>query len=199
MRPLHRHLVLLALVAVAAISLLAASPAQAGQVRLVWQAEKAQAEEGCQGADTGPREASGRELVRATLCLLNDQRERRGLAKLRLNQRLSGVAADHAADMVRRTYFSHQSLTGASFVDRIRRSGYLRSVSAWSVGENLAWGSGTRSTPRSIMRAWMNSPGHRANILEHRYREIGIGIASGAPKGSWDDAATYATEFGFRR
>jgi uncharacterized protein YkwD len=45
----------------------------------------------------------------------------------------------------------------------------------------------------------MNSPGHRANILERRYREVGIGVATGAPRGSWDAAATYATEFGFRR
>ena len=161
-------------------------------------APAAQAQQACQSSDVSAADASDRDLARATLCLLNQERGKRGLGSLRLNDRLSHAADRHAADMVRREYFSHESLSGSSFIDRIRRTGYLRSVRAWSVGENLAWGSGDRSSPRSIMRSWMTSPGHRANVLDRRYREIGIGIAPGAPQGSWDDAATYATEFGFR-
>jgi uncharacterized protein YkwD len=173
-----------ACLAVVALSLLAAPAAQA--------------EQDCQSSNTAPGEASGRELKQATLCLLNEERGQRSLGRLHLNERLSHAARLHAADMVHRDYFSHDSLSGASFVDRIRRSGYLRSVRAWSVGENLAWGSGGRSTPESIVRAWMHSPAHKANILERRYREVGIGIVAGAPSGRWNDAATYATEFGFR-
>ena len=48
-------------------------------------------------------------------------------------------------------------------------------------GENIAWGSGSRSTPRSIVRAWMASDGHWANILSAAFRDIGIGVSPGAP------------------
>jgi uncharacterized protein YkwD len=182
---LHRLLIPVAVAAVAAVALVG-SPA-------------AQAQEACAGSSAIPGAVPARQVMRATLCELNAERTQRGLPKLRLNLRLSKAARRHSADMVANDYFSHESRSGASFVDRIRRSGYLRSVSAWSVGENLAWGTGSKSTPASITDSWMNSPGHRANILQGRYREVGIGVVSGAPTGSWDDAATYATEFGFRR
>jgi uncharacterized protein YkwD len=60
---------------------------------------------------------------------------------------------------------------------------------------------GDAATPATIVRAWMHSPGHRANILNRRFREIGIGVASGAPvrDGAAKSGATYATEFGLRR
>jgi uncharacterized protein YkwD len=98
-----------------------------------------------------------------------------------------------------RNYFDHTSRGGASFVDRIRRTRYLKGARGWVVGENIAWGSGSLATPRSIMRAWMNSPGHRANILNRRFREIGVGIAKGAPAAGVGNGATYATSFGARR
>ena len=143
-------------------------------------------------------QASKRALASATVCLVNGERAERGLRPLRVNRRLSRAARVHARDMVRRDYFAHDSLSGDSFVDRIRRAGYLRGPRAWVVGENLAWGSGNRSTPASIVRAWMNSPGHRANILQRRFREIGIGLVLGAPENAGGPAATYATDFGAR-
>ena len=180
MRRLNRHR-LLALAAGSAIALGAAPAAQA-----------------CPNADAVSSEASESQLVRSTLCLLNSERGKRRMRKLRLNGRLSEAARRHAGDMVRRDYFSHDSANGQSFVDRIRLTGYLQSADSWYVGENLAWGAGERSTPRSQLTAWMNSPGHRANILNRRFREVGIGIAQGAPECAWGDAATYATEFGQR-
>ena len=159
----------------------------------------------CQAATARVGEASDAQLKRATLCLLNQTRERRGLPRLRLDARLSEAAERHSQDMVRRGYFAHDSLTGASFVDRVRRSGYLRSARSWAVGENLAWGSGARGTPEQILKAWMNSSGHRANILQRRFREVGIGVAAGAPLRVPASplrvslpAATYTTDFGFR-
>jgi len=62
--------------------------------------------------------------------------------------------------------------------------------------EIIAWGSRSESTPRQIVRAWMASPGHRHNILQSRFREIGIAIVGGAPVRGVRRAATYATEFG---
>ncbi|HEV3002144.1 MAG TPA: CAP domain-containing protein, partial [Solirubrobacteraceae bacterium] len=70
----------------------------------------------------------------------------------------------------------------------------------WSVGENIAWGSGTLSSPAGIVAAWMASPGHKENLLNPTYREIGIGIVPGSPRSpEMAGAATYTTDFGTRR
>ena len=153
----------------------------------------------CKHADAEPGDASQKALRVATRCLLNQKRMQRGLRKLRGNGRLHRAAGRHTVDMARRHYFSHTSISGASFLDRIRRTGYLQRARSWSVGENIAWGTGELSTPRLIVRAWMRSPGHRANILNGRFREVGIGISFGAPvRASARPAATYTTDFGTR-
>ena len=64
------------------------------------------------------------------------------------------------------------------------------------LGENLAWGTGALATPRSIMQAWMNSAGHRQNILNREFREFGVGVAAGNPSARDGLGATYANEFG---
>jgi uncharacterized protein YkwD len=161
-------------------------------------APSAMAERACPSASAMPAKAAKRTMVRATLCTLNAQRARHGLKPLRLNKRLSKAARRHARDMVRRRYFAHDSLGGGTFVDRIRHTGYLKGANSWSLGENLAWGSHNRAAPRAITEMWMNSAGHRANILSPAFREVGIGLAIGAP-GASGPAATYATEFGSRR
>ena len=171
----------MALVAVLALLLLVAPSASAA---------------GCSGASASASQVSKRVLVRATLCVLNHERAKHGLRKLRLDKRLSRAARMHSAAMARHSFFSHNSRNGSSFVERIRRSGYLRGARNWSVGENIAWGSGSRSAVRSIARAWMNSPGHRANILSRSFRAIGIGISYGTPAGI--EGATYTTDFGRR-
>jgi uncharacterized protein YkwD len=154
----------------------------------------------CESANAVPAKAAKRTIVRATLCVLNAERERHGLRPLKLNKRLSKAARRHARDMARRNYFAHDSLGGGSFVDRIRRTGYLRGARRWWVGENLAWGTHDRSAPRAIARMWMKSPGHRANILSPSFTEVGIGLALGSPLRSRGmPAATYATDFGAKR
>jgi uncharacterized protein YkwD len=152
----------------------------------------------CASASATPASVAKRTVIRATLCTLNAERARHGLPRLKLNKKLSAAARRHARDMVLRDYFGHDSLGGGSFVDRIRRTGYLRGAGTWSVGENLAWGSHDRAAPRAITEMWMDSPGHRANILSASFREVGIGLALGAP-GAEGPAATYATDFGARR
>ena len=150
----------------------------------------------CSAANASVKTASKRALIRATLCRLNAERARNGLRPLRLNRRLSSAARRHSRAMARRHFFSHTSPNGATFLDRIRSTGYLRGARSWSVGENIAYGSGRLQTPRKIGVAWMNSPGHRANILSRSFRSIGIGIAAGTPFGS--GGATYTTDFGRR-
>ena len=168
---------------VTALALFAAAPA-------------ASAAGGSDGARTSVGKASKRVLVRATLCVLNGERVRRHLRPLQLNRKLSAAARGHSRAMVERSFFSHTSLDGSSFVDRIRRTGYLEGARGWSAGENIAYGSGRLSTPRAIATAWMNSAGHRANILSRSYEAIGIGIARGTPVG--EDGGTYTTDFGRR-
>lgn len=159
-------------------------------------APAASAARGCESANASVRKTSNRALVRATLCVLNNERSKQGLAPLRLNRKLSKAASRHSRAMARRRFFSHTSPDGTDFVERIRRTGYLTGARSWAVGENLAYGSGDRATPRSIGNAWMDSPGHRANILSTSYRAIGIGIALGTPSGG--AGATYTTDFGRR-
>lgn len=132
----------------------------------------------------------------ATLCLLNRARSRHGLAPLRLNPKLSQAARRHSRDMVTRRYFAHDSLDGRSAFDRIRASRYVPRRATWVLGENIGWGSGPLAQPMSLVRAWMRSPGHRRNILDGRFRDIGIGIATGVPIGRYPDGATYTTDFG---
>jgi uncharacterized protein YkwD len=149
----------------------------------------------CASASARPGQATVDAMAHATLCLLNGERRAHGLKPLSPSRRLERAAARHSRDMVRRRYFAHESLSGASFVDRIRRSGYLRRASRWMVAENLAWGAGTRASAAAIVDAWMRSPGHRRNVLTPGYRHVGIGIVFGAPSGI-GRSATYTTDFG---
>lgn len=143
-------------------------------------------------------ETSSTEIARSTVCLVNQERTSRGLHRLRLNPRLSDAARAHSVDMVNKHYFSHLSKAGKDVVDRLNRSGYLGGAQSWVVGENLAWGSGSYSPPGKIVKAWMDSPGHRQNILSSRFREIGFGMVIGTPGSTAPDGATYTTTFGAR-
>jgi uncharacterized protein YkwD len=148
----------------------------------------------CRGSAAHPASARISTVNRATLCLLNAERRKHGLAPLKENRKLDKASVGHSRDMVRRKYFEH-----GDFAGRIKASGYLSGAFSYDIGENIAWGGGSNSTPRTIVRLWMNSPGHRANILSRSFKEIGIGIARGAPQsGQGRDAATYTTDFGSR-
>ena len=195
MKSLRHSILLPALVG----SLALAAPANAATTSIWKEAPVAHASQACSNTDKRPGQASDDALAKSAVCLINKQRARRGLRKLRLNSRLSEAAQRHTVDMVKRNYFSHVSKSGRDVVDRLTRTGYMRGARAWTVGENLAWGSGTLSTPREIVAAWMRSPGHRANILQRRFREIGIGVVFDSPRHSNSTAATYTTTFGFRR
>jgi uncharacterized protein YkwD len=154
---------------------------------------------GCANANTLPGDGSEATLSKAAVCLINKERTQRGMRGLRTNRRLSRAAASHTRDMIRQHYFEHVSQTGQNVVDRLLNTGYLGKVRSWFVGENLAWGIGTLSTPRQIVTSWMNSPGHRRNMLNRRFREIGIGVVFHAPTQNARVATTYTTTFGYRK
>ena len=137
--------------------------------------------------------------ARAIFRLLNQERVKHGLRPLRHSGNLDEAARWQSRDMVARGYFDHQRPGGPNLSERIRRTGYLSGARSWAVGENIAWGEGSYSTPQSIMRSWMNSPGHKANILRRRFEHVGIGLASGTPEQSGKDGAvTATTDFGAR-
>ena len=101
--------------------------------------------------------------------LTNAERAKQGLASLKANAELNRAADEHAEDMATQDYFSHTGLDGSSPGDRMADEGYQ--TRAW--GENIAWG---QKTPEAVVSAWMNSPGHRANILNGNFTEIGVGF-----------------------
>jgi uncharacterized protein YkwD len=138
--------------------------------------------------------ASDPDAVAATLCLLNEQRADHGLKAFSESTTLDRAADDYAADMVKRRFFDHVSPGGGTMMDRIKAAGWVASGS-WSAGENIAWGSGSLATPASIVNGWMRSAGHRANILNGRFTQIGIGVAAGAPQGGVRGGGTYVTDF----
>ena len=118
------------------------------------------------------------------LRLINRARTSRGLHAVSMHAALRRAARSHSTDMVRRDYFAHSSLSGLGIGTRARRAGYnLGGWSQWSVGEVIAWGSGTLGTPRAIFKAWMHSPGHRTIILSKRWRDVGVGCSRGTFKG----------------
>jgi uncharacterized protein YkwD len=149
----------------------------------------------CAGADTIPAADNVAVVDQATLCLLNQQRAAQGVAPLVENAALSSASAGYSQRMVAQGFFAHQSPDGGTLVDRLTGAGYLGDDEPWLVGENIGWGQGGLATPRSMVSAWMNSPGHRENLLSADYTEVGLGLALGTPVDqSW--GATYTTDFG---
>ena len=147
----------------------------------------------CANENVNPNDMSAADAKASTICLLNDIRRSKGLRPFRLNGKLSRASQRHTNSMTARKFFAH-----GNFVGRIRAARYLRGARGWTVGENIAWGSWDYATPSSIVDGWMHSPPHRANILNGKFREIGIGVSRGAPVGGQAKAATYATDFGTR-
>lgn len=181
MRSRRRRLPLFAITIVAALAV-AAPAAQAAD---------------CAGADLLPSAATATVAKGATLCLLNAERAGQGVAPLRTDTVLEQAATVYSATMIAQRFFAHVSPAGQLLEQRL--APYFSGAQTWDVGENLAWGETWMATPRAIVFGWMHSDAHRANILNARFSEIGIGIVSGSPAGSAPSrSATYTTEFGTR-
>jgi uncharacterized protein YkwD len=116
-------------------------------------------------APLSPDLAAEREVVR----LVNAERAKAGCGALRQDTRLDTAARGHSADMARRNYFSHTTPDGVDPWERARAAGYNTPT-----GENIAMG---QRTAAEVTKAWMNSSGHRANILNCDSKAIGMGLA----------------------
>jgi uncharacterized protein YkwD len=159
---------------------------------------KAKVAQECANADLEATQDNLPEIRAAILCLHNQIRAENDLPSLRENRKLRKAALGHSRHMVKDDFFEHTTPQGVTMVDRILRSRYVREDQGWALGENLAWGTGSYGTPRGAVEAWMDSPGHRANILKRSFRDIGVGVVLGVPV-SDAAGATYTVDFGVKR
>lgn len=118
------------------------------------------------------------------LDLIDHARTKRGLASLRLNTALDRAALSHSREMLSHGWFSHLSIGGGGCCGRLLRTGYSRNgYRSWAVSEVIGRGAGARGTPQVIFTAWMRSSYHRSVLLSKRWRDVGIGVASGRFRG----------------
>ena len=140
-------------------------------------------------------------LESGVLRQLNAVRSGHGLVALRESPGLAAAALQHSREMADDGYFEHNSFDGTSFSTRIAHWYSLGRYRSWMVGENLLWSSPTVDPARAL-DMWMRSPEHRANILNPRWRDIGVGaVHASAPGGAFGNHAVtiITTDFGVRR
>lgn len=117
------------------------------------------------------------DFAQQVIDLVNIQRAQNGCGPVTANAKLQQAAQGQSDDMAARNFFDHTNPDGAGPQQRIDATGYK-----WSTwGENIAMG---QPTPAAVMDSWMNSPGHRANILNCAFKELGVGVHMG-PGGPW--------------
>ncbi|WP_107102016.1 sigma-70 family RNA polymerase sigma factor [Streptomyces silaceus] len=132
-----------------------------------------------QRPDPTPAKPSG--AAEQVVALVNAERSKAGCGPVTSNSKLATAATKHSDDMAARNYFDHTSPDGTDPGDRITAAGYR-----WSTyGENIARG---QQTPAAVMDSWMNSSGHRANILNCDFKELGVGIHNGSGGPWWTQA-----------
>ena len=151
---------------------------------------------GCPGRDAVPADDESRgEATRAVLCLVNRLRSARDMRAVRFSRPLSAAARGHALDMVGNDFFGHEGSGGDDLAARLRAAGYGTShPGGYEASETLAWG--TQATPRMLVQALLQSPAHRAIVLDPRQRTIGLGLVLGAPAaGAPSPSATLVLDF----
>ncbi len=153
---------------------------------------------GCSGADKGPRKISSKKAAQLVVCLVNQQRSKRGMSRLSYNGELARAARSHSKQMQKTDCFDHTCPGEAALTGRYQRADYLPCSCSWGVSENIGWGSGGKGSPRRIVKAWMGSPPHRANILGP-YEHAGAGVRWGSPQHRKSHAGTYTLDFGYKR
>jgi uncharacterized protein YkwD len=160
------------------------------------------------GTDCGPHvddvpgEATGRQLRKAVRCLINEERVARDRRRVRANRPLTELAQRHTKLMVAEDCFDHRCPGERSLPRRIETSGYVAAGGRYGYGENL----GCSRTPQGMVNEWMATSFHRKNILDGRFRHIGVGGKRGSPlpRGSEDctpgrQYMTYTVIFAWRK
>jgi uncharacterized protein YkwD len=154
----------------------------------------------CPGATVNAEDATALGFAGSVMCLVNQERARHGLGALVVRPLLGAVGLRHANAMVVEDFFGHAEPGGLSYRARIFQAGYWRRPAVgFLAGENIAWTAGYMATPRAIVEGWMKSPSHRAQILDWRFREAGVGVVMASPpslNARHLAGATAAMEFG---
>ena len=147
-----------------------------------------------------PRQLSKRQARMAVRCLVNRKRQSHGLKRLDKSPRLKSASQWHTGYMQDHGCFAHECPGEPSVLSRLKSVNYIvGGLSAWAYGENIAYGESRTGTPKAIVRAWMHSPGHRYNILNPQFRQIGVGFARGTPPEPGAGGSTITTDFGMRK
>jgi uncharacterized protein YkwD len=150
----------------------------------------------CTGADSAKGNKTS--LERSMRCMVNYARGKNGLKSLGYASQLMKSADFKSQTLDRCDQFTHTPC-GQKTVDPFRKAGYVRNGWSWRVGENLAWRSPTsKTTPRHIMRMWLNSPGHRKNILSSRWKSQGISLRDNIKYQGRSGAELWVQHFGAR-
>jgi uncharacterized protein YkwD len=144
----------------------------------------------CAGVNTPLTRRNRAKIAKALLCAINAERAKQGLKKLKASRKLAKIALAHGNDMVGKRFFSHDSPSKGGFVQRVRRARYRGDA-----GENLGIGA---PTVAMIVRAWLGSPTHKANILHKRWKTLGIGLIAANPTTPKTPGATWVNVFGSR-
>ena len=136
-------------------------------------------ESGTGDSDPEQTEEATAEMTQAeaVLKLVNAERKKAGLQPLTLSEKLTNIAYTKAKDMAEKNYFSHQSPTYGSPFEMLKQFG----VSFSAAGENIAAG---QKSAEEVMNSWMNSSGHKANILNKNYTQLGVGFYRGGSYGT---------------
>jgi uncharacterized protein YkwD len=155
----------------------------------------------CPGAGLRPSARNIPAVDAATLCLVNRVRAAHHLRSLRANPELGHVASGQVSHMMRMDYFADIRPTGQTPLSLVSATRYPIHALSVSVGQNIAWGTGSLATPAHILAAWMASPPHRAIVLSREYRDAGVAVTPATPAviGQGRGGATYVIEFGLRR
>ena len=154
----------------------------------------------CRGANLLPTRNNWQTVDTATLCLVNQVRIAHDLKPLRANRELRKVAASQVTTMVSRDYFSDDRPTGQTPLSLVAITRYPAHAAEFAVGENIAWGTGSFTTPAHIVAEWIASPPHREVMLSSQYSDAGVAVTAAIPAvlDAGPRGATYAIEFGMR-
>ena len=170
-----------------------AVPQTAGVVPIAGVAAK------CRHAKEKPGDLTLGQLEEAVECLVNRRRKQRGRSSLKEKTAVSLAAARHSRKMLATGCFDHICSGEPDLTERLHSTSYLPCNCTWGAGENLAWGRAKLGRPTAIVKAWMKSKKHRANILTGDFEHVGVGAARGRPgNAAQESSATYTMVFGFR-
>ena len=160
-------------------------------------ATAAGAKRGCRAAEAPAAELSAKALRRSFTCVINKERSSRERHELEENASLKRVAKRHAERMVADECLGHTCPGERPLEQRVRRSGYPDGADRWRFASNT----GCADSAKAMLRSWLHSEFHRENVLDPRFRDLGVGVERTAPEsqGCESDFATFAVVFGRRQ